>query len=46
VAEVLLGLMFGDNDSFLSADPNWTPTIRGKGAKFALRDIVAYALGK
>lgn len=46
VAEVFLGMMFGDNDSFLSADPNWTPTIRGKGADFALRDIVAYALGK
>jgi hypothetical protein len=46
VAEVLLGMMFGDNDSFLSAHPNWVPTIRSKGAKFALRDIVAYALGK
>jgi len=46
VAEVFLGMMFGDNDSFLSAHPNWTPTIRGKGANFALRDIVAYALGK
>jgi hypothetical protein len=45
VAEVFLGMMFGDNDSFLSADPDWTPTIRGKGANFALRDIVAYALG-
>jgi hypothetical protein len=46
VAEVFLGMIFGDNDSFLSADPNWTPTIRGKGVDFALRDIVAYALGK
>jgi hypothetical protein len=46
VAEVFLGMMFGDNDSFLSAHPNWVPTIRGKGVKFALRDIVAYALGK
>jgi len=46
VAEVFLGMMFGDNDSFLSAHPNWVPTIRSKGAKFALRDIVAYALGK
>jgi hypothetical protein len=45
-AEVFLGMMFGDNESFLSADPNWTPTIRGKGTAFALRDIVAYALGK
>ncbi len=46
VAEVFLGMIFGDNDSFLSADPNWTPTIRDKGTDFALRDIVAYALGK
>lgn len=46
VAEVFLGMFFGDNDSFLSVDPNWTPTIRGKGTAFALRDIVAYALGK
>jgi len=46
VAEVFLGMMFGDNDSFLVSDPNWTPTIRSKGEDFALRDIVAYALGK
>lgn len=46
VAEVFLGMLFGDNDSFLSADPEWIPTIRNKGEKFALRDIVAYALGK
>ena len=46
VAEVFLGMMFGDNDSFLVADPSWTPSIRSKGTKFALRDLVAYALGK
>jgi len=46
VAEVFLGMLFGDNDSFLNVDPNWTPTIRDKGTAFALRDIVAYALGK
>lgn len=44
VAEVFLGMLFGDNDSFLTVDPNWTPTIRSKGTGFALRDIVAYAL--
>jgi hypothetical protein len=44
VAEVFLGMLFGDNDSFLSADPAWIPTIRG-GGEFALRDIVSYALG-
>lgn len=46
VAEVFLGILFGDQDSFLSLQPNWTPTIRGKGTAFALRDIVAYALGR
>jgi hypothetical protein len=46
VAEVFLGMLFGDNDSFLSAEPDWTPSIRNKGQQFALRDIVAYASGK
>jgi hypothetical protein len=46
VAEVFLGMLFGDSDSFLSAHPSWIPTIGGKREKFALRDIVAYALGK
>jgi hypothetical protein len=46
VAEVFLGMLFGDNDSFLSAEPDWVPSIRGKGKRFALRDIVAYAIGK
>lgn len=45
-AEVLLGMLFGDNDSFLSSEPDWVPFIRNKGTQFALRDIVAYALGK
>src|SRR5450631_2286842 len=45
VAEVFLGMLFGDNDSFLSADPEWVPTIGKAGKNFALRDIVAYALG-
>jgi hypothetical protein len=46
VAEVFLGMLFGDNDSFLSADPEWIPTIRKAGEQFSLRDIVAYALGE
>ena len=46
VAEVFLGMLFGDNDSFLSSSPDWIPSIRSKGEKFALRDIVAYAIGK
>jgi hypothetical protein len=45
VAEVFLGMLFGDNDSFLTADPEWVPTIGKAGKNFALRDIVAFALG-
>ncbi|OAF17694.1 peroxidase family protein [Bradyrhizobium neotropicale] len=43
VAEVFLGMMFGDNSSLLSLDPQWTP-VTGPG--FALKDLVAYALGQ
>ena len=45
VAEVFLGLMFGDSDSYLSTDPNWVPTLGSAGAAFRLRDLVDYALG-
>jgi hypothetical protein len=44
VAEVFLGMLFGDNDSFLGADPQLTPTIGNIKGQFALRDLVAYAL--
>ncbi|MBP0110217.1 peroxidase family protein [Bradyrhizobium vignae] len=43
VAEVFLGMLFGDNSSVLSLDPQWTP-VTGPG--FALKDLVAYALGQ
>jgi len=42
-AEVFLGLMFGDNHSLLSGDPNWQPK---SGPSFALKDFVNYALGR
>jgi hypothetical protein len=42
VAEVFLGLLFGDANSLLSLDPNWTPKT---GPKYALKDFVNYALG-
>lgn len=45
VAEVFLGMLFGDEESYLSVDPTWTPTIGNAKSDFALRDIVAYALG-
>ena len=42
VAEVLLGLMFGDPASLLSRDPLWVPKA---GKDYALKDFVKYALG-
>jgi Animal haem peroxidase len=48
VAEVILGLMFGDPNSLLRLDPLWRPKepqkLPGK-ADFALKDFVKYALG-
>jgi hypothetical protein len=43
VAEVFLGLMFGDSHSLLSSDPNWQPD---SGPDYALKDFVKYALGQ
>jgi hypothetical protein len=42
VAEVFLGLMFGDPNSLLNLHPHWTP---GGNANYQLRDFVKYALG-
>ena len=41
VAEVFLGLMFGDRQSYLNLDPNWRPP----NPNYALKDFVEYALG-
>jgi hypothetical protein len=43
VAEVFLGLLYGDGTSYLSLDPLWKPVT---GPDFALRDLVAYGLGQ
>jgi len=45
VAEVFLGLMFGDNDSYLHQDPDFQPKLGSKG-EFHLKDLVKYALGQ
>ena len=42
VAEVFLGLLFGDGSSYLSLHPLWRPVT---GADFSLKDLVAYGLG-
>ena len=43
VAEVFLGLMFGDANSMLRLDPGWYPAA---GANYRLKDFVNFALGK
>jgi heme peroxidase len=42
VAEVFLGMMFGDTDSLLNLEPSWQPS---SGPDFKLKDFVKYALG-
>jgi hypothetical protein len=42
VAEVFLGLMFGDRNSLLRSNPTWTPNESGV---YQLKDFVRYALG-
>ncbi len=42
VAEVFLGLLFGDAHSLLTLDPNWHPPA---APNYALKDLVNYALG-
>jgi hypothetical protein len=42
VAEVFLGIMFGDPHSFLSQEPDWYPA---PGVNYTLKDFVKYALG-
>jgi hypothetical protein len=43
VAEVFIGLLSGDRNSFLTLDPHWEPT---GGPNYALKDFVKYALGR
>ena len=43
VAEVFLGLLFGDKNSLLNLAPHWTPKA---GPGYALEDFVGYALGR
>lgn len=44
VAEVLLGLLQGDQHSFVNARPEWRPTLGSKAGKFTLSDLVKFAL--
>jgi hypothetical protein len=43
VAEVLVGIIRADPESYLALDPEWTPTLPGHEARFGLRDILVPA---
>lgn len=43
VAEVLLGLLFGDRSSYFNAEPTFVP---GGNVGYRLKDFVSFALGK
>ena len=42
VAEVMLGLLQGDRQSYLNQDPDWVPTY-GQGGEFAVKDLLEAA---
>lgn len=42
VAEVILGLLEGDPESYLSAKPDWKPTL-GRGGQFEMTDFLRFA---
>jgi len=51
VAEVFLGLQFGDNHSLLNLEPDWQPETNPpshgkKNPDYKLKDFVKYALGQ
>jgi hypothetical protein len=43
VAEVFVGLLVGDNLSFLNIEPDWKPEFDREGREFELRDILRFA---
>ena len=43
VAEVFLGLLAGDNLSYLNIDPCWTPTLGKGGKNTELKDLLIFA---
>src|SRR5262249_2414403 len=43
VAEVLIGLIQSDPNSYVNANPSWTPTLQNPGANFRMTDFLTYA---
>jgi hypothetical protein len=42
---VILGLLEADSQSFISANPTWTPFLGNEPDRFTLADLVRYATG-
>ncbi|MEA2572258.1 MAG: hypothetical protein QOI24_4259 [Acidobacteriota bacterium] len=42
VAEVFVGLLLGDNHSYLAQEPNWKPLF-GQGGRFGIKDLIEVA---
>jgi hypothetical protein len=40
VAEVLIGILNADRDSYLADDRDWTPTLPARGEQFGLTDLL------
>jgi len=45
LAEVILGLLEADSQSFINANPTWTPFLGNEPDRFTLADLVRYATG-
>ena len=43
VGEVMIGLLQGDKTSYLSQDPDWTPTLGKKQGQFTMVDLLTVA---
>ena len=43
VAEVLIGLLEGDRQSFVRADPQWKPTLGAREGEFGMVDLLDFA---
>jgi hypothetical protein len=44
VAEVLIGVVAADPESYLALDPDWTPTLPAHEGAFGLRDLLVPAV--
>jgi len=42
LAEVFIGLLQGDDESFLSAEPGWTPTLGATPGHFTMGDLLRF----